>query len=323
MRSWFVLLTVIIVIVSGCHHAPLAFPPLEEGQVLVTHVKEPKLSVIDLEEKALIHEEKIEFNIQSLTRLNADELVVAGKLESEVLTIHLKNGKVDSLISSVPSITDLYYDDRHPLLFLTDAKHNEVLFFNLEQEKLVEKVAVGRYPNAMVADASFLYVLNGDDGAVSVIDLATYDVVRTFPVVEHPTDLIVTEEYVWVGGHGSYGELNEDVYIYTKTGELVERVKAGSMPIALYTDFESEDMFVLSHGSNEMHVIDKETFQVKEKVKTADNPYYLTGDEQYIYVTTLDGDRLHVIDRKTYTIRDEYSLPSGPYGIVLGGRSHE
>ncbi|MFA8439829.1 YncE family protein [Pueribacillus sp. YX66] len=324
MRKWIVFIVGIVLLVSGCNYTSLSVPPLEKHHVLITHIKEPMLAVVDLKKSKIIYEEVFEFNIQSLARIDHHQLAVAGKLESEVLLIDLYNGEVRTLLSPVSSVTDLFYDDAHQMLVLTDAKHNEAVLFDMDKEEIIKRIKVGSYPNSISADESFLYVLNGDHGTVSVIDLFTYEVVRTFPVVEHPTDIVVNGRNVWVGGHGSYGELNEYVHIYdASTGKLVEKVKAGSMPIAFYTDERDEDMFVLSHGSNEMHIIDKESFRVKEKIETSDNPYYVTADEQHIYVTALDGDTLLLVDRKTYAVTEEYALQAGPYGIVLGGRSHE
>lgn len=324
MKKCLILFAGIVMLLSGCKSLSLSLPPLESQHVLITHVKEPLLTVVDVDKKEIVHEEPFKFNVQSFEKIKDRYVAVTGKIESKVFLIDLQTGKVRSLISSVASITDMLYDHWRDFLYLTDAKHNEVLVFDVEKEEIIKRIQVGNYPNALAVDKSFLYVLNGDSNHVTVIDLSKHETVLTFPVVEHPTDIVVNERYVWVGGHGSYGELNEFVYVYEKmNGNFVKKVKAGLMPIAFHIDEGGQELFVLSHGSNELHIIDIDTFRVKKRLLTDDNPYYVTADERYIYVTTLDGDTLHVFDRKTYTSKEKFSLRSGPYGIVLGGSSNE
>lgn len=325
MKKWMVMLFVCVVaIISGCKDSSYTFPPLKSQHVLVTHIKEPIMKVIDLNEKKVIYEDTLSFNFQATTKIDDQHIVAAGTSESEVLLIQLQTGKVRSILSSVSSITDLTYDKQIGMLFLTDAEHDEVLFLDMMEDKIVQTVKVGDYPYAMDKDENYLYVVNGGDGSVSIINLSTYAVESTFPVMDYPTDIVVHDGYVWVGGHGSEGQLNEFVWIYeADNGELVHKVEAGLMPVVLYKDEYNNDIFVLSHGSNEMHVLDVSSFQVKAKVDTSENPYFVTGDERYVYITALDGDTMMIVDRQNYAMVEQYVLDGGPYGIILGGNSDE
>lgn len=319
-KGWIIVLLLLIVAMTGCKQDTVTLPELHKDNILVTHVKKPLLTVIDRAQQEVVHEEQLNFIAQSLARVNNEQLVLASQGEPSIRMLNLADGTIRTLDLSAPEVTCLYVDDARQLLFIAEAEHEEVIVFDLESETVLHEIEVGRYPNAMDVNGQFLNVLHGDEATVSVVDLFTYEVVHTFPVVGHPTSIIATDDTVWVGGHGATGELNKHVHVYeAQSGELLAKIQAGTMPIALYHDAHSEDMFVLSHGSNELHVIDLATMAVKERIPTGDNPFYLTGDKQFIYVTALDGNELLVIDRQRYEVVERYELPAGPYGIILGG----
>lgn len=306
---------------SACSHEPLSIPIIDKNQVLVTHIKDPKLAVIDLMEGDIIDSLPFEFTVQSMTNIGSNKVALAGRLESEVLLIDLNSGQVNSLISDIPGITELYFKENEEWLLMTNAQFDEINIYDMNKRDELQRIQVGSFPIAMAVDDDLLYVVNGDDGTVSVVDLRTNEVLTTYDVLERPTDILVVGDYFAVAGHGSFGDLNEYIYLYKQnTGELVEKIKVGFMPIKFYVDQHSEDIAVLCHGSNEMYLLDKAAFTVHTKVATGENPYYVTGDENYLYVTGLDGDNLLLFDRKTYVKKAEFSVFSGPYGIVLGGR---
>lgn len=319
MKKCLIIMTIFIFI-AGCGQKTLSLPALDANKLLITHIKEPILAVIDTTKNEVIHHEQFNFSVQSLTKIGDHQVALAGKYEKEVLLLNLTNGNMRTLFSSGSGVTDLLYDAHSGILFLTDAIKNEVIFMDVSTETVIARIDVGGDPVAMDVYGDTLYVLNDDDATISVIEISTNRLLRTFPVLERPTDLVATSEYVWVGGHGSFSKLNEKVYVYeASTGNLVEKIKVGLMPIALFSDKSRDEIWVLSHGSNELHVIDTRSFAEKGKFPTGDNPYYLTADSHYMYVTALDGDKLTVVDRKNYVIKHEISLFSGPYGIVTGG----
>lgn len=315
------ILTVAIGIFGCSNNQQLALPLLDENNVLVTHMKEPTLSVIDLQRNQVIHQETFEFIVHAIAQTDSDRLAVANKFGSNIVVLDLHSKKKRDLNVEVYSVSDLLYDDERRLLFATEAEKNRVAVIDMEQGKIKQTIQVGHYPQKMTLVDQLLYVLNGESATVDVIDMNRFEVVQSFSVLEHPTDLVVVGDAVWVGGHGPYGQLNEHVYIYERSsGQLIDKVRAGLMPVAFYYDDESRCLYALSHGSNEMHWIDVETYTVEGMMITSDNPYYVTGDDRYIYVTTLDGNEMIVFDRQRRDIVEKYSLQSGPFGIVLGGK---
>lgn len=322
MKKSFLLL-ILFIYLAGCSNPTLSLPEMDQHKLLITHVKEPLLTVIDLKKQEVIQEDTLPFTVQSFAKMD-QKLVMANKGAQEVLTLDLATGKIRPLTSAISSITDLWYDQEEKMLYMTDAGSDELLIFDPARGKITKRIKVGKYPQAISLHKPFLYILNGEETSVSVIELATHKVIHTFPVVEHPTDLIATDKHIWVGGHGPYGDLNQHVYVYAAPGgQLVEKIKAGSMPIALYRDKLGNQMLSVSHGSNELHVIDCDALQVKRSIATGENPYYVTGDKDHIYVTTLDGEQLMVFDRKTLAVKQVYALRAGPYGILLGGNWDE
>lgn len=315
---------ILFAFIAGCHHTSIVLPQLDEHQVLVTHIKVPVLAVIDIDKNEIVHKQQFNFLIQSVLKIDNQQLVLAGKHEKEVKLLDLSSNKSRTLIHSVSSIADLLYDTESQMLFAADALRNEVIFFDMAQDAVTTRVNVGAYPTALALQDEVLYVLNEGDASVTLIHVPTRKIMNTFKVVERPTDLVVKQDNIYVGGHGASIELNEFVHVYDKSsGALVEKIKVGLMPVALYSDRHSEDIWVLSHGSNELHTIDPQSFTVSHELTMGENPYYITGDSHYIYVTALDGDKLTVIDRQKYMISQELTLFAGPYGIVSGGSNDE
>lgn len=323
--TFFILLNLILLIgLAACNQIELSLPELDHDKILVTHLKKPRLSVIDRTKQQVIHEEQLEFTVHFLAQISSREIALASQEKDAVYILDVSRNTLHPINITVSEVTHLFYDHTQHRLLVTEARDQEVIVYDLARETELNRIKVGLYPTALALDQSHMYVLCGDSATVTVVDLASDEIVNNFPVVEHPTAIVAEDGMLWVGGHGAPGELNRHVHVYeAASGRQVSQIETGSMPIALYTDAFSDEMFVLSHGSNELHIIDIPSMSVKGVIQTGGNPFYVAGDEQHVYVTALDGNNLIVVDREHHHVRESYSLDAGPYGIVLGGHDHE
>lgn len=118
-----------------------------------------------------------------------------------------------------------------------------------------------------------------------------------------------------------YRDLNEFIYLYdVKKGEMVERLKVGSMPIFFHEMEDLQYIAVLCHGSHELYVIDRNSYDVVTKLEAGMNPYYAISNEQYLFISGMDSHDVTIIDKDTLEIVDVVDVKDGPYAMVIGGQ---
>lgn len=66
-----------------------------------------------------------------------------------------------------------------------------------------------------------------------------------------------------------------------------------------------------------LYKIDKATYDVVDKIKVGQNPNFVTGNADYLFVSNFDDHSLSIIDKRTFSLVSELSVPSGPYAIVV------
>ncbi len=112
---------------------------------------------------------------------NADVVVTTGAGSATV-----KAGfQYLSSLNSYPitgALDDIVYDQPRQRLYLSNSDHNRVEIFDLAAHRYIAPIVVGNEPAglALTPDGTLLAVVNSGDGTVSVIDLATAQVVSTW-----------------------------------------------------------------------------------------------------------------------------------------------
>ncbi|WP_209121950.1 YncE family protein [Alkalihalobacillus sp. BA299] len=316
---------VFIFLLAGCQPLHLSLPD-NEPLMLISHLKEKKLSFIDLTTLDVVYSEAFPFEIHSLEMVAPNQVILAGKLEEELLLLDLRSGSIETLFEFGQGITSMNFDKREQHLILTDAKNNQLHVYHLKKKEKVTSIDVGKNPlqATLDDDGKYIYVISGGPSTVTVIDRTTFEVKLTFPVVEMPTDIHFDGQYIWIAGHGHFTKWSESIKAYDPlTGKKVKEIQVGLMPVYFYADSIGDEFYVLCHGSNELYVIDRNNYQVKQSVRVGDNPHYMSASERHLFVTSLDGNKLSVIDRDTYKVETEIELTAGPFGIAIGELENE
>ncbi|MFV8828805.1 YncE family protein [Alkalihalobacterium sp. APHAB7] len=313
-------------VLTGCQQLHLSLPD-KQPLVMVTHLKDKKLSFIDLESYEVVYSEEFPFQIHSLETIGPNQVAIAGKLEDEVLLVDLHSGRIETLLEFGQGITSMNVDEKEQLLYITDAKEHQLHVYQLENKQKLVSIDVGSNPIQANLDENgeFIFVLSsGETPTVTVINRLNNEVELIFPVLELPTDLLYDGHYLWVAGHGHFTNWNESIEAYNPfTGEKVEEIHVGLMPIFIYDDMAGDHFYVLCHGSSDLYAIDRNTYEVKERVVVGDNPHYMSASLQHLFVTGLDGNVLSVIDRHTYEVVKEIKLAAGPFGVSIGAFENE
>ncbi len=109
----------------------------------------------------------------------------------------------------------------------------KVARINAADLKIEKYVRVGKNPEQIVEEDDKLFVANsgwGEDSTVSVIDIKTFEVVKTVEVVVNPNYLQEAEGYVYVISYGDFGNIPYTLSrINTRTYEVEEITTATLM----------------------------------------------------------------------------------------------
>ncbi len=311
-------LVVHLAMISGCQERSFEVPQTDDPLLIVSHVKERMLTFIDIESKEVLLSEDSLFPLNELISIGDGKIFATSQSEHSLMLYDVREGKSKPFLEINQGLTAIQYDPTTSVLFVADIKNDLVHSIDVEKERLTHSVAVGSYPTDLEIANGQLFVLNGDSNDVTVIDISKQEVVKTFPVLERPSGMYFDGQYLWIGGHGSYGQLNKNVFIYNpKTGEQMQEIELGLMPVAFFGDASSPFLYVLSHGDHTLSKVHKETYEVIDSIEVGQNPNDVNGTEETLFVTNLDGDSVSIIDRTSFELVEELTVPAGPYMILL------
>ncbi|MCM3570536.1 YncE family protein [Neobacillus mesonae] len=310
----------ILLLLSGCQAEKLSVPPSMKDTLIVSNLKKPEISFVDLQKGKLTAGE-LSFRITSMEKINRDTIILAGENEDSLYRLQLKDGTLTKLSQTGKGINELLYRPKDHLLFFSNGSKNTVGFYDVQKDKVKAEVKTGEFPASMALNEkkNLLYVVNVKGGSLSIINIKTKKEISQFPIVERPKGIFFDGKYIWAGGHGPYGSLNDNIYVYDpETGEEVDHIKAGEMPVGFYGDHSSPYVYAICHGSSSVYRIDRKKRTVSKPLKVGANPYDIIGDKKRIYVTSLDGDSLSIIARDDFTITKQIRLENGPHMMILG-----
>jgi DNA-binding beta-propeller fold protein YncE len=320
MKKNIIVLILLCILLMGCNKDRISTPPSLKEQLIVSHIKESKISFVNLKNNEITTND-LDYRITAMQKLDKNKAIFSGENEDYLYSIDLIDGKLKKLFKVGQGVKDLLYLPEHNLLIFANSINNSIGFLALNNKKILAEVSVGNLPISMAYNSKkeILYVLNAKDSTISVIDIDSKKELNKFSIVERPNGIFFDGQYVWVGGHGSYGTLNKDVYVYDpESGEEIDRVEVGLMPVDFYGDRLSPYFYVICHGSSDVFQINKEDRTVKGKIKVGSNPYDIIGDKENIYVSSIDGNSLSVIEKSTFKLEKNIGLDNGPYLMVLG-----
>jgi YVTN family beta-propeller protein len=157
----------------------------------------------------------------------------------------------------------------------------------------------------------FLYVENTDSGDISIIRVATLDVVGTIKIGMFPDDVtassdgrIVYANRVQSMGHPfskHAGEAGEVVAISTETDEILWRAPVHGWPQHLTLSADDRRLFVPLYDRMWIEVVDTEKHEVVNRLPAALGSHgtRLSPDGRRLYVGSMFMDVLLVIDLQT------------------------
>lgn len=321
MKNPFIIMAALLVaVLSACTSSDIALPKSDNPEsIYVSHLKENALTALEL---STGNQEKISlpFRFSSIVEIEPGKFMASVKESETLYEINTTEKKVTEFMEVKEGVLELLYDQEHTSLYTVNGKTNTLQVIDMKRKKVIQEIDVGEYPSKIVKDGENLFVLSAGSGEVYVLDGSTNNITRSFSVNARPEGLHFDGKYIWTGGHGATGEMNEKVFAYDPTtGEEVLTRKTGLMPIQISQFHNHSSIYVLSHGDHSVTKLNGETYAVEKKINVGDNPSYMIADDSNLYISSLDGDEVLVLDSESLEIKDEFEVANGPFLLFKGG----
>ena len=192
----------------------------------------------------------------------------------------------------------------------------------VRETKAVKNIAMSGRPYVITLSPSGdkLYVGTNPTG-IAVIDTATDTIETTWPTSELAASLIASPDgatlYVATIGLLTPGTLRA---ISTETGEVAhEPIMVGESPAWITINPDGSKVFTLNFTSDDISVVDTETFTVVQTVSTGPGSQAIIGnvtpDGSRLYVTNHGTGELMGIDTESYQIVQTIELDGRPVGV--------
>ncbi|WP_113927022.1 YncE family protein [Bacillus sp. P14.5] len=310
-----------LLIVSGCQSESLAVPENAKEAVMVSHLKDNKITFVDKQKQQIIDSVELSSAVGDMVRVDDVRIAFTSK-DGSLSVLNTENGELEQWEDIGEGVNELLYSERTHQLFLSDSGKNQVRVFDLKKKEMISEIAVGKFPLSMALDEEkgHLYVVNQKSSSISAIEVDTLQVKEEMLVPYLPEGILVKDSKLYIGGHGPvHGELNRYVYVIDpENGEQVQRIEVGLMPVQFFSPPSGKEVYVVCHGSHELYKISGES---TEKISAGANPYDVTGNEETLYVSSIDSDSLFIIDLETFKVKKEIEISGGPFAIIEGGRA--
>jgi len=200
------------------------------------------------------------------------------------------------------------------------AMANSLWALNASSGEILARVPVGAGPtHPMVsADGERVYVTNTDEGSVSVIDTATWQVIATISGISEPHDGELTPDgkllYLATAGDSTV------TVVDTATQQVVKTVAVGKKPRGLAVGgAKGELAYVTNKGDGTLSVIDVPAGQVVKTFPVGQGAHALrvSPDGQTIYITLSQEDAVAVVDPLAEAVLAKIPVGKTPEQIDL------
>ncbi|UOQ84079.1 YncE family protein [Gracilibacillus salinarum] len=320
MKLQYIILICISCLLFGCAKEMITVPVQGEPVLWIAHLQESDLSFVHVEDEK-VTSTGLDFSVSDMEQINNETIILSSENEDFLYKLNSETGELTQWYEAGKGVNEIIYDSDKKLLFFSNRVENTVTAVDVENGNLFGKVEVGDLPVSMTINNEdrLLYVVNTESATISVIQMDDMKKEKEFATLKYPNGVFFDGEYLWIGGHGGDGILNDQVYLYDPgTGEEADRIEVGLMPIAFHANYSKSEVYVLSHGANRVYRINVEDRSVEQSIEVGANPHAITSDKQHIYVTSLDDHTLSIIDKETLQLIKQIEMNEGPYKMMLG-----
>ncbi|KGA96570.1 hypothetical protein AJ85_05440 [Alkalihalobacillus alcalophilus ATCC 27647 = CGMCC 1.3604] len=314
-------LCLLLIILTACLKETFEKPDTNNPYLILSHVKDSKLSYIDLITEKKIMSVQNPYLLTHFEKVSSNQFLATSPQHDSLLLYNFEDGSIQNFVTLNQGLTDIVFSHTNNIVYLSDVENNSIHVVDYESEEWVDSIQVDDYPAEMVLDEKNkrLYVLHSSSHNIVSIDLTKNEIIERFNVIERPSGIYFDGEFIWVGGHGAFGELNQTIYGYLPNGELVHEIALGLMPIALYSD-DNSFLYVLCHGDHALYKVDLQKQVIMDSVEVGQNPNFLTSYTDSIYVSNLDGHTITIVNKQTFQT-ETLPVHEGPYSMIVEDQS--
>ncbi|KMK77742.1 YncE family protein [Alkalihalobacillus pseudalcaliphilus] len=318
MKNMFFLLLFSIFLISGCQSVSFEVPKTENPYLILSHVKDPKITYMDLSTYEILNTVDNPYLINRFEKLRGQQYLATSPTHDSLLLYDFEEGFVENFKSLHKGLTDIYYHAPLNQIYIADTEHNKIHVIQSDTRETIAEISVNQHPAEFYyeSESEELYVLHTTAHSLLTIDVHTNQITNEFPVIERPSGIYIDREIIWIGGHGPLGELNNKLYGYSMSGELVHELEVGLMPIALHGDTESDHLYVVCHGDHMIYQVDLVTKEVVTTSPVGQNPNYINIYGDSIYISNLDESSLSILNKKTWQSKTIH-VDQGPYQMIV------
>ena len=206
------------------------------------------------------------------------------------------------------------------LLFVTLPLIDQVAVINTRSWKVLTYVDVGPRPARIIVqpDQQYIWVANdGDDGGVTVIDVANLKVAAKISTSAGEHDLVISNDnhFAFVSNRKSESVSVVDIRKLTKVSD----VKVGPGPVSMALSELSKAIYVASESDGVITVIDGESQQVIARMKTqpgARSIRFAPGG-RYGFVLNTKQSTLTIFDAASNRVLHEVNAGKSPDQIMF------
>ncbi|MBC8062833.1 MAG: YncE family protein [Clostridiaceae bacterium] len=201
--------------------------------------------------------------------------------------------------------------------------HGLVLFYNAENNELVNKVSVGSHAAHVVFsnDGKYVLVSNTDKNNVSVIDAKTYKLIKTVETGKGPHGFRISADskYAYVANNES-----DSISVIDITAlKEIKQIKVGKNPVTTAITEDGKLMLTTLNSENSLALVDLNTEDVK-KINVGEGPaqVYIEKDGKYAFVANQGTEKspsntISKIDLTSKTVIATIEVGKGAHGIVV------
>ena len=302
-----------MLLLTGCGDARFTAINPHQPFVASINILQPSVTFFDQEANKLATW-AFEVPYTGGTLIQHDRILMYGHELTEAHLYELSTGKQIATIDCGIGTTNAYYDQQSKQFFMTNSKSNTVTSYDSQGKKLHEQ-KLYNYPMSMAASNGYLYVINYKDTMLSVLDIATLDVVDEWEIMKssHGIAILEEENLVWIGGHGEGSKPNDTIDVYNlTTGEKQSEIYMPLMPIGVA--IEDDQVAVISHGANMLYVANMKG-EVLWQQKVGANPFAATYFADYVVVAGYDDQTIYFLNEQE--IVKEVQTDKGPFQLLV------
>lgn len=163
--------------------------------------------------------------------------------------------------------------------------NGSALFYDIQSNELLHEVEVGAHPAHIVFsnDNKYVLVTNSEDNNITVIDAATFSVVKTITTGKGPHGFRISKDskFAYIANMGESSVSVVDLVSMEET----RKIEVGATPVTTSITSDGKTLITTLNEENAVAIVDLTNDQV-EKITVGSGPaqVFIQPDDQYAFV---------------------------------------